>query len=684
MKRAAFWAWAIAGLVGAALPVAAGQYRILLRAEPARIPADGLTSATVVAEVRMASGESAPDGLEVRFFASAGNLTPAATTVDGVARAILVSATAAQTATITAVAGDARQECRVEFVDDRPGGESRTLSVNGQYVAYSADDRLIVALGDARLCYRQIETRARSLQYDTTSETIRAQGSVVFTDGTSEPVPGDRLSYELRRGLGYLRRQNAAGEFEWLRLADGAEPAAVPETELAEGELEPLDHDARGTWVVAGEINLLPGDRIHFRRASIYVEGVRTLALPNYVVSLTGAAADNIFGQLISLSSNGGLNLDLPIYLAAGERRLRTLHVRRLSGDGYGLSLGQSGWSLGIDDEYSSGRAEGRWSLDDITRSTRSMRWYHSQQMSDDTQGDLALNYYRYSADYPAAASAHVSLRRRLSGYDVALRAQGTSFGGQAYCSTDLTLNWRSLVLGGSGARCDLATIVGYGRAPYETVYRPGEPVRYERQSTLHQGLRIGLRLPVQPVDQRTSLNASWNTQLYHYMTGANRLSSDLRLALQRRLSDLGAANLAYTYSLRRGASYGGYGQQRIDASLYARRGDRWQGTAFFSYDLGPGGHYGSLDFVRRLPWQGGQRWHLDAAATISRFGNFSYTDTTLALARQTGNYDLRLCFSPSSGSSQFDQYQYTYEYGYGLRPIGSRRFWVELAPRRF
>src|SRR3990170_1901936 len=106
MKWGALLAGVIAWFAAAALPARAGQYRILLRAEPARIDADGLSTATIVAEVRLASGEAAPDGLEVRFFATAGNLTPAATTVDGAARALLISPNAAQTATITVVAGD--------------------------------------------------------------------------------------------------------------------------------------------------------------------------------------------------------------------------------------------------------------------------------------------------------------------------------------------------------------------------------------------------------------------------------------------------------------------------------------------------------------------------------------------------------------------------------------------------
>ncbi|KPJ64123.1 hypothetical protein AMK68_02250, partial [candidate division KD3-62 bacterium DG_56] len=287
MKWAALWASAIAVLAAAALPAPAGQYRILLRAEPNRIPADGMATATIVAEVRLASGESAPDGLEVRFFASAGSLTPAATTVDGTARAVLTSARTPQTTTITAVAGDARQECRVEFVvDDYEGSESRSLSVTGDYVAYSPDLPLIVALGDARLRYRQLDVTARSLQYDTSGEVVRAQGTVTFRDADDEPLKGDRLCYELRRRFGYLRSENASGEFEWLRLMPGEAPQSVSRQEIDEEALEPFEHDGGGTWVVADEISILPGDRIHFRRASIYVEGMRTLSMPNYVVSL--------------------------------------------------------------------------------------------------------------------------------------------------------------------------------------------------------------------------------------------------------------------------------------------------------------------------------------------------------------------------------------------------------------
>src|SRR5438045_8361867 len=94
---------ALISLVGGRPARAAGA--ILVSVSPQVLLADGISTATVSAEVLNSSGHPARDGTEVRFYTTAGTITQVAFTSAGVARATLTSSAVPQAANISVSVG---------------------------------------------------------------------------------------------------------------------------------------------------------------------------------------------------------------------------------------------------------------------------------------------------------------------------------------------------------------------------------------------------------------------------------------------------------------------------------------------------------------------------------------------------------------------------------------------------
>src|SRR4051794_7043803 len=94
---------ALLALAGGRPALAAGAIRVSV--SPEVLLADGVSTATVTAEVRNSSGRPARDGTEVRFYTTGGTITQVAFTSAGVARATLTASSVAQAANISVSVG---------------------------------------------------------------------------------------------------------------------------------------------------------------------------------------------------------------------------------------------------------------------------------------------------------------------------------------------------------------------------------------------------------------------------------------------------------------------------------------------------------------------------------------------------------------------------------------------------
>ncbi|MBI2566443.1 MAG: hypothetical protein HYV63_05360 [Candidatus Schekmanbacteria bacterium] len=77
---------------------------ILVTANPSRLPADGVSTSAIWAQVDDTAGQPMTDGVTVLFSTSLGAITSSATTADGVATAVLTAGTTAGNVVVTAIA----------------------------------------------------------------------------------------------------------------------------------------------------------------------------------------------------------------------------------------------------------------------------------------------------------------------------------------------------------------------------------------------------------------------------------------------------------------------------------------------------------------------------------------------------------------------------------------------------
>lgn len=652
---------------------AASAFVLAARADPERVQAGERATSVISVEVLDESGQPAPDRTEVRFMATLGTITPTAYSSRGMARAVL-SCASTGTCEVSVLVGGDRTVVTVEFTSDAGTGQgaSRSIRMEGGWVAYSVDRQVLAASDGARFRYRRLLVTAQNMQFEVSSGTLRAQQAVAIGNGRNT-INGERLCYWLNQARGVL----LATEDRVERLFFQGEGLNVysRQGEVSADTFQPPEVSGTRTWIVADEVLVIPNERIQFSHASIYVNDRHLVSLPYYIANFTSTGG--LVNQIFNLSSDGGLNLDLPAYYAASEKRIGSAHVRHTSRNGYYYGSG-TGWTLGLEEQYRIGnKMRGVLTLDDLTSSTRGFRLQHNQELASNSRADLYLNYYRYSPDYPGSLSGQLFYYRPVKEVELNTMLHATKYGENKDWAVETNARYSGKPLGKSEVTYSVGANLGYGNqlAGYWAGF-------YQKpKNILSYGLQGSLYFPTVEMGPRTGFTSSISGDTRMYTGGASsRSSGDLRLGVRHALGQAGALNLNYTYSLQSGGGYYYYGEgnQRLDASLYASRSDTWYLSAFGSYTLGNSGMFGSMLASYRLPFRssgGLPKWRLEARSTYSKFAGWSTSDLRLALGRDIGNYEVLLCYSPSgSGYSS-----------YGFLGSGSgKQVWLELAAGRF
>ncbi|HET6456512.1 MAG TPA: Ig-like domain-containing protein, partial [Armatimonadota bacterium] len=259
------WSSLIAARAGAAVSIS-------VEASPPIIPADGKSTGQILVTVLDQSGVPVGDDTEVRLTTSAGDITPAVYTTGGRAVGILTSSTCPQIATVNAIAGGASGSAQVEFSSadiEQAAASVRTIRVEGGSLAYAVDRDTILGTNNVTIEYKGLTIRAMSAQVCQASGQIRAQSKVSVQKG-DETLTSDALALDTRG--------------DRLRLLDFGDPAVArtfdvgkltligtEDTQPDDQDFSPLINTVSKTWIVSGRLILIPGDRILFYKASVYV-----------------------------------------------------------------------------------------------------------------------------------------------------------------------------------------------------------------------------------------------------------------------------------------------------------------------------------------------------------------------------------------------------------------------------
>ena len=380
----------VAALLAAAA-LASAAYSIRLSPFPATEVADGRSQVVVSAQV-FSDGRAVPDGTQVVFETNLGSFRESVVgTTGGWARATLVTGGVPGIAHVKATVsvGDASgSTCDIEFVKSREelsiARETIEASSTGSLV-FSGDTHVIEGTAPDKgvtVRYRDLEIHADVLQLDLTTFTLKAKKAIVRRGRRTTPF--DSFSIDLVKRTGYGLTNFSTTRPDSMTAYPGGvaftESAPTGEASVAQPRLryglvelgrdkdQPLTAPTPGDPFEMQDISNAPSTvaarsmvvyarrEVQFHRAEVYVNNVKVMRMPLFVVNLNGGNGSPLVTDDILSVNDNQIALNYPHYLTL-KPGLTSL-VRLRTGQRYGQGLTASrgafldyelAWSKGDD-----------------------------------------------------------------------------------------------------------------------------------------------------------------------------------------------------------------------------------------------------------------------------------------------------------------------------------------------
>lgn len=225
----------------------------------------------------------------------------------------------------------------VLLVPARAGAQAATaLDVAADQVSYDQTTQQIVAVGSVRLRYRGITLTADRVTVDLLPERLVASGQVVLIDAQGRELRGERLSYDFRAQLAEIVRTTFVIDRVTVSTA---RLQATPQRLLAEdATLTTCDPIRPAYRVTAAQIEVIPGERIVARNASLWLGAYRVLTLPVLVLSTRSPGA--LIAGLPRVGYNTADGLFVDYRLQGAEGRGPGFLYTKLGTRSFGVELG--------------------------------------------------------------------------------------------------------------------------------------------------------------------------------------------------------------------------------------------------------------------------------------------------------------------------------------------------------
>jgi len=673
---------ALAGLIAACSLGTCEGALISVEATPISIPADGRSYSQILITVFDASGDPVPDNTEVRLTATAGDITPVVYTAGGRAFGILTSSTFPQTSVVNAYSEGTSGSAQVEFSasDYRDlSPRARTIRMEGSSLAYSVEMDTVLASGGVTMQYRGLTIEAASAQVCQMYGQIRAQGGVTVRRG-DQTLTADAFAHD----TGSNRISLLDYEAETMRVLEPDDLKPIgPGVMSADARLsEPLMYVQGRTWIVCERLTLIPGQRILFFGASIYVGDMKVLAIPYY--SYSYEKRESILQQ-VRYTSRDGMLIDLPYYYRMTDTGTGALKLR-YAGDGtdYGSYYRpRRGISLGLEQDYYLGdRSQGRVFVDSIADSSMAYEMAHHLEYGSVITGgraDLSARYQPSSSYARNNYNASLSMMGSLRNYDYSvfgylggsrneqfdpLDPESVRYLDQSYGTIEAIFRPKRRIAA-AGATLTPSLSIGY-----KNLWDPsGGPA----SAGVYQSLGLNA-MRTDRINRATSLSFDGGVSLTTALDGGVGASLRLRPALRRQWNG-GSASLSYTLSLQDGAtdSAPALSTHQLGLNLFLSRRGKWNLFSFATYGLDTNRLtlYSSLNYrVNRL-WQVRTSYNLYRYSYDFNDRLYSYENSYLKVGiyRPIGYYEVGVAWSPDGQN-------------YGINR--NRRLWLELGGRGF
>jgi hypothetical protein len=511
--------------------------------------ADGYSRAVVTAEVRDGSGRIVPDGTEVRFSATLGNIDPIATTEAGRARVNLTSAATPGFASITVSSGQAFREFRILYLSegDRQPERANVIPIEAEYVAYSSDTRILEGLGRVTVRMGRMTILADRVQLDVDRNRIVAECAaespgLTVTDGKTTWL-ARKLVYDWPRSQGLMQQEEGLFEFIGPPLTLGKPPASPPPDDT----FQMVDLDEETTmWITAKRAAVFPNQRIHFKGAQLRPAGKKVLSLPFQSLPLNASGTD--VEQFVGLGSQG-LTLDIPYYVSLTDKSATSVRLGWNQTQG---SMGATNPGLGLDLRhrmFSGERGEDTLNLSRIASKDWGAWYRHNRNWSNNFQ---TSGYVEFPAhrDLFAAGNAYFQSKNFTSAISASLSDP------QGFTPTtvaDLSLESRPKRLGKSGLNYSLISSSGFTHGSNVDNFR--------------QTVSVRASMPNWRLSKKTTSSSSFSVGqvLAGYNTG---LTADAFVSLNHRFNNRTYLTANYNFTERPGMYQFG-GKHRLGATFF-------------------------------------------------------------------------------------------------------------------
>lgn len=601
-----------------------GGVFLSLTATPSRVPADGKTRARLRVDLRNSDGSFVTGSVEVVLHTDFGYFTVTGadrqTTMNvmsrgGVANAYLVSDTPG-TAIITVTASNSRLQRSVEFL--RPGetglAETRIVHLQGGWIGYAVDAQAVEVRDGASARFGALLLEGADLLRLDVAQMILRGGPGVLTNG-EQSLEAIDFYLELAHKRGALRRLGEGGverlTFDFATLQPRPMDWEIPDDAFRR------DTATSGAWILAESVTVFSDEKIVFREGGLYTEEKKIMSLPRiWIFALpgyTGASNTQVFG----LSSSGGLAVNYPYFLKAGDTTTSSIALQR--GAPATSVMGADKWGLGLQHEYRVGQTSGTLALSGLPRSEWGAEWRDTRTLWGDA-----------NASFTVASPDHKSLYYDGSIYDF---RPGYSLNLRSFYQkpTSLAGSWGAV----GEWLTDPRPLGGGARSPY---YRLGTSLGVQRGAGLTstkpqfvQELYTSLDWRPIPLQRDTFLTPSfsnvftWDTSPFF----GNNLRGDLRL--DRSFGDWLDLNLRYSASHLAGDMPQTGWQQSLGTDLRAYHGRKWMIYGTLEKYLDNPNWYSMVTWDYYLS----NRWRVQLMGTWYRQGELSYADQSLFVARK-------------------------------------------------
>lgn len=626
---------------------------LVVDADPPRIVFGGDNHISILVRVLDSTSAPAPDGTPVRFITTLGTIPAVAYTQRGQVSVLLENTDKPGQAFVTITAGNASVSKTVEFLGQNSNAtkvEKRPRYViNAESVDYSFDQRVIDVMGKVEFVTSQYTVAANRLQYDLRTNILTAQDEVTITAGT-KTISGRKLVLNVNANYANIAAMNPDIHFLHVSLPD----MTTQENEAAQvADYTAIDPRPTQTWIVSDRVTIFPNEMVQFKNPKYYLDNFKRklMSLPYHVLDLRSSDAGMLFNTKISLATDGGLNVDFPIYFAADANNLGVVHLREVT-RGSQYYRNNSGFQVAVNEEYLLGdTGSGGISFDDLNHSTRSVNWDHSQQLGS-AQLTFHGGYNRYSGDTPYSKSLGMTASETINNVPLNFTTNWMAFDTSQDSSSEINASLPQFNLGKSGVSVGFSPYAGFTHS----VVQPSTatPLGSEKQN-FYQGIRANVGLPTAKV-LGWQLSTNMSGDISHEGEGFYNSYFDAGLSLRRSLTPEFSTAISYALgsssSTQKDAST--ETTQRLSMDISGSRYNAWQTSNYVSYNIKEKSLYGSVSLTAMLPWfrdpKGNPRTFFRYTGNAS-FGDNSRSnaDHLLSLGYDLGAYALVVHYSPTS-----------------------------------